>query len=136
MHLHYRNTDGSDGIQQGDGRVRITTGIEHYTHGTALLGAVKGIDQFALMVALIVGDGSIGIKTSQIFEISIERTGAVDFRFSLAQRRQIGTIDNVYKLHNDCLSLGGRAIKNGLWHKLSFRRVHRSAHNLYKGIDI
>lgn len=66
MYLHYRDADGSDGIQQGNGRVRITTGIEHYPHGTALLGAVKGIDQLALMVAMIVRDGSIGIKVSQI----------------------------------------------------------------------
>ena len=68
MYLHYRDADGSDGIQQGNRRVRITTGIEHYPHGTALFGAVKGIDQLALMVALIVRDGSIGIKVSQIFE--------------------------------------------------------------------
>lgn len=93
MHLHHGDAYGADAVGQGDGSVGVATGVHH--HAVILVvGLLQLVDQYAFMVRLEIGDLVLGKAAAELFKIGLERHRAVDFRFALAQKVEVGAVED------------------------------------------
>lgn len=92
MHLHDGRLDGGNSIAQGNGGVRVTTGVED----DALVGKacfVQLVNQIPLMVALKIVQNNAGEVLLQFLKIFLEGTLAVDMRLTGTQQVQVWAVD-------------------------------------------
>ena len=93
--LDDRHTDGFYGIGDRYRSVGVSSGIEG-DPVVCPVGSVQGIDDFALHVRLEIGDLDLRKTGTEFAEVGVEIAVAVNGRFALAQKVEVGTVDNQY----------------------------------------
>ncbi len=94
MHFHCRQLHCSQGITEGNGRVREGAGVQDDADG-GTPGCVDGVEKDALMVrlnALSREPVRLGGPSGQFFHIS-QAGRAILFRFTGAQEIKVGSVD-------------------------------------------
>ena len=83
MHFYHRCRHRFDGIQQGDGGVRISTRIQN---DTIIIKAdfVDFVDQLTFYIALEISDFTLRILRAQLAQLTFKRSIAVHSRFAFA----------------------------------------------------
>ena len=93
VHFDDRNLDAGDGIGEGDGSVRVATGVDD-GRGICIEAAfVKRVYERAFVVRLKVGQLMIRILRLQFFKVFLEGLTPVDLRLSFSEQVQVRAVD-------------------------------------------
>ena len=98
VHLDYRRTERAYAVLQGDARVGVGTGVEHYAAAREA-SLLHLVDEFAFDVALIITYLDVGICGTKRLQIVVERAAAIYSGFARAEQIKIRAIDDLY-FHN------------------------------------
>ena len=93
MDLYDGDADGTDAVGKGDGSVGIAAGVHH--HGVVLsVGGLQLVDQNALVVGLAIMDFVLWETLAKLWQVVVEGETSVNFGFALAQKVQIGSVED------------------------------------------
>lgn len=91
--LDDRDANGADAIGQGDGGVGIASGVHH--HGVELtVGLLQLIDQHAFVVGLEIDNFMLCETLTELRQIVFEGDITIDFRLALAEKIEVGTVED------------------------------------------
>ena len=109
VHLDHRDFDPTDGIGQGDGSVRVATGIDHNSSVLVKPDGMKRVDQCTFVIRLQVRESVVRKPWNQSREVVFKRLGSIDFRFPFSKKIQVGAVDDM-----DAHSTNSRVEKSSL----------------------
>ena len=113
MNLNHGSGYAADGIEDGNGRVSICTGVKDNAVSIES-HFLYFVDNCSLTVALEIVYAAIGVEITQTMEVIVKTFLTIDFRLANTQKIQIWAIDNLYS-HSCKMIYDANIRKKVLW---------------------